>query len=586
MALALKEKILNMRHVLSSKKKEVPSIPSGPVISGLDAFLHTLVLGPTGCGKTSRILKPVARQVLEAIRQGKKVGLTVIEPKGDFAQDIADMCKEMGIPCVHIDPISPTSAKFNPLQGEAETVAEAARTVLKILFGKQDPFFAQVQQTAARNVILLLKELNGDNVDLMDVVRALRSQHTLATLVAQLKQLQGQTDLVQYFESEMLGSLKDKFHQFAMGLRQQLEDIAGNRYLKNIISGNSDIDLDKHLADGGVLVVNTEMGRLGTLGDTLGLFIMMHLQNAVFRRPGTEWTRTPHYLIVDEFSRYVNPDFERLLAIGRSFRCACFLALQSFGQLVLDGDPKFVDKVVTNTRNMICFSGLGYQDAKRFEYEFGEELRRKQSKSHKSFLFGASPFADSYKIENKWESRYNATQIMEFEAFHFLHRLTRNAQPLAPGYAKGFLIEDLYPKDGGGNQQESNKRQSAAKEQIRKQIKQVRRNEDGFIEIVVNEEFEKQMEAQAIFMDKWRKQADDMPIEENVAVSFPQRKITFGSPEQNVLEQEKKSPSLSLLPDLDEYEEQTKVLPLSSEAEQKDNRQADDFKSRVLNCIE
>jgi hypothetical protein len=419
----------------------------GPMIRGLDAFLHTLVLGPTGCGKTSRILKPMVRQAIEAYRNGKKVGITIIEPKGDFAQDVADWCKKLNVPYVHIDPTSPTTHRFNPLQGDALTAAEATRTVLKMLFGKQDPFFSQVQQTAARNTILLLKELHGDDIDLMDVVRTLRDISIIQKKVTQLEKLQGETDLVQFFKSEILGSLRDKYQQFALGLRQQLEDIAGNKYLKNVLSGNSDINLDRHLEEGGVLVVNSEMGRLGQLGDVLGIFLIMHLQNAVFRRPGTEWTRTPHYLFVDEFARYVNPDIERLLAIGRSFRCACIFALQSFAQLNLEGRNAFADIVLTNCRNKIAFAGLSAEDAKRFEREFGEEERVLKQKSYSRMLFGRSLLPDTIKTQTKWESRYNSTQIMEFEAFHFLHRLVSKGQPKAPGYAKGVLSDDLFPED-------------------------------------------------------------------------------------------------------------------------------------------
>lgn len=41
----------------------------------------------------------------------------------------------------------------------------------------------------------------------------------------------------------------------------------------------------------------------------------MHDQGAVFRRTGTEWTRIPQSLIVDEAPRYIKKSFEQLLAI-------------------------------------------------------------------------------------------------------------------------------------------------------------------------------------------------------------------------------------------------------------------------------
>ena len=60
------------------------------------------------------------------------------------------------------------------MEGETDTVAEATVVVLKGLFEKQDAFFATVQELSARNVTKLLKELHGDNMDIIDVMNTLR----------------------------------------------------------------------------------------------------------------------------------------------------------------------------------------------------------------------------------------------------------------------------------------------------------------------------------------------------------------------------------------------------------------------------
>ena len=204
-------------------------------------------------------------------------------------------------------------------------------------------------------------------MDLHDVVQILRDQEKLKSEVQKLEQAAGTNDdLVQYFQKEILGSLKSDYQKFAMGLRMQLEDLLGDDMLKKVITGNSDINFDEHLEKGGILIVNTAMGRLGKLGDAFGTFVVMHLQNAVFRRPGTEHTRTPHVLIIDEAPRYINPDFERLLAIGRSFRCACVLAIQSLGQLQLE-EKSLLNIVMTNCRSKVIFGGTDEEDARKLE---------------------------------------------------------------------------------------------------------------------------------------------------------------------------------------------------------------------------
>ena len=123
------------------------------------------------------------------------------------------------------------------MEGETDTVAEATVVVLKGLFGKQDAFFATVQELSARNVTKLLKELHGNNMDIIDVMNTLRDQNVLQQKVSELKHRDGMTDLVHFFEAELLGSMREKYQQFVIGLRAQLENIVSNEALRTIMTG-------------------------------------------------------------------------------------------------------------------------------------------------------------------------------------------------------------------------------------------------------------------------------------------------------------------------------------------------------------
>src|SRR5690625_2477786 len=103
---------------------------------GDDAFTHMLIVGPSRCGKTATILKPMIYQMLLEKARGKKLGLSVIEPKGDVAEMVAEMSSVMGITYVHIDPLRENSHKLNVMQGETDDVAEATVAVLKSMFGR------------------------------------------------------------------------------------------------------------------------------------------------------------------------------------------------------------------------------------------------------------------------------------------------------------------------------------------------------------------------------------------------------------------------------------------------------------------
>ena len=64
-----------------------------------------------------------------------------------------------------------------------------------------------------------LKELHGDNMDIIDVMNTLRDQNVLQQKVSELKHRDGMTDLVHFFEAELLGSMREKYQQFVIGLK-------------------------------------------------------------------------------------------------------------------------------------------------------------------------------------------------------------------------------------------------------------------------------------------------------------------------------------------------------------------------------
>jgi hypothetical protein len=446
-------------------------------IADIDRYLHTLVVGSTGVGKTSRVLKPMLEQEIKNIRSSlaRQIprGLTVIEPKGDLAADISEMAAFYGVPCVYVDPLRVNSARFNPLEGEPPIVAEAIRTVLRATFGRQEAFYSWVQEVAARNVVLLLKYNRQNNVTMQNMLELLRNHKLLREEANSLRSFMDSIDrrlaraqtagdsrqiqwleylksmetrvheLIAYFDMEVLNEkLSDKYQQFALGLRLQVDDIVGNEYLGRVVGGESDINLDVHLNRGGVFVVNTAMSHLGKLGDTFGQFVIMHFQNAVFRREGNEFTRARHMLVIDEAHRYINPDFERLLAMGRSFRCECVLALQNIAQFALDEKRSFQDSVLNLCRNKIVFGGMDSRSAKYFSAELGETETTSYKATYSANLLYKKPWDDRRVSESEeFKQRFDYTALMELPVYQVVYRVIKDGRLTEPGIGEVRLSE-------------------------------------------------------------------------------------------------------------------------------------------------
>jgi len=384
------------------------------VIPTINRFTHLLVTGGPGSGKTSAVFKRLIWQDLKIIKNGTPLGLTLVEPDGETVYEVAEWCKKLGLKYTLIDPINPDTARFNPLVGEPESVAETMRLIQRNLFGKQEAFFAQAQEQHAKQTYLLMKRLRGNDLYLNEIYELLLDQEKLKFVVNEYRRRFGEDDTFLYFEHEVFGRLADKIHQFAMGARLQLGDIISNPHISRVFTGKSDIDMEKHINEGGILLATTRMGELGRLGDVFGQFLIMQLQNTVFKRPGGEWTRVPHMLYIDEFPRYVNADFERLAAIGRKYRCACHIALQSFGQLKLAGVPDFLGTVLTIVRNKIVFGGLGYPDAELLSKSLGEQERTDRSITvDDHVLFPSLKWQRKLTERQVLQKRWTPTDIME-----------------------------------------------------------------------------------------------------------------------------------------------------------------------------
>ncbi|GGI98042.1 type IV secretory system conjugative DNA transfer family protein [Paenibacillus hunanensis] len=412
---------------------------------GSDLFTHMLAVGPTRCGKTATLLKPIIYQLLLMKKKGVPLGLSVVEPKGDVAAMVAEMAGEMDMPCVHVDPTSPTSARFPVMKGDEDDVAEATVTVLKSMFGKQEAFFATVQELAGRNITKLLKRLYLDDVNLGDVLRTMRDQRVLEDKVAELRFKEGESDLVQFFQSELLGAQKEKYQQFVIGLRAQLENLVSNRHLEPILMGQSDFDMDAHFANGGILAINTAMGKLRKAGDAFGQFGIMHLQSGTFRRPGTELTRIPHFILADEYSRYINPDVELFLSIAAEYRTAGFFATQSLGQLEVEAGKvsakAMKQAILTSCRNKIAFGGLAYQDALEFSREFGKKQIISRQSTFKQQLLVPNLLPETYRDTETEEDRIFYTQMMDgLPKFHYVAKLLQDGTPLPPKIGKGRFV--------------------------------------------------------------------------------------------------------------------------------------------------
>ena len=358
-----------------------------------DRFLHMLILGPTGSGKTSQVLIPMIWQDVN----NRECGVTVLEPKGDLAERVYAMCQYIGRPCLFFNPTDIDCPVFNPLDGREEDVIENITTAFNMLSSDSKTYFKDMTDNLLRKSLMVLKRIERAYTDpetgISERPATLIGLSTLIhntnnegrklvkefrELPCSLEEKKQNEDTASWFGDEYFAE-RSKTYENTSGTRSQIAKLTGNAYLRRVLNpknGKSDINLDKILAEGGVLAITTAQGQLRDLGSYLGYFVILSLQSSVFKRPGTEDTRRAHYLYIDEFQKYSNPGFSDMLTQGRSYRVASHLATQGRDVIALEGGrdgQTFVKLVSSNARNIVLFPGINKDDAKYYSEEFGSK---------------------------------------------------------------------------------------------------------------------------------------------------------------------------------------------------------------------
>ena len=398
------------------------------IIPYKDRFLHMLILGPTGSGKTSQTIIPMLNQDV----QNLNAGITVLEPKGDLAEKIYAMSQYYGRPATYFNPILDACPTFNPLYGKEEDVIENVVTTFKMLDPDSPQYFQDMNEQLLRNSLKVLKRLYGNRATMIDLSRLVaNSVGQGRKMVMNFSKKPAPTealakenaDIANYFLSDYFNE-KSKTYENTSGVRSQIAKIVSNKYLRKVLNpenGKSDIDFDSHLANGTVICISTAQGKLRDLGKFLGYFIILNFQSSVFKRPGNENTRIPHFLYIDEFQTYANSGFSDMLTQGRSYRVASHLATQNRALIGMgagkDGDD-FIELVSTNARNVIIYPGGNFLDAKYYSDQFGEikQAEEQVGITRQRFhpLYGNKVNAPSESIRRteKDVARYSPTDII------------------------------------------------------------------------------------------------------------------------------------------------------------------------------
>lgn len=336
-----------------------PGIDKPVGIPAEEARFHTLVLGPTGSGKSTVLLNLITHDLLD------NRSVVVIDPKADLIRDTLARIPEHRIDdVVVLDPSSPNPVGFNPLALNGlppHLVADHALSVLGGLFAPLGPRTYDLLNAS-------LLTLTYANRSLTDLPPLLTDPALRRSVVGWLPADAGLEGFWAQFESyspqqaaEVIGPTLSRLRQLLLrpGIRSML---SGQRV---------NFSLDELFARPRILLVPLNKGITGAEAARLvGALLTSSLwQTALAQAAKPQRVRRPVHIYVDEVQDYlrVGTDLADALAQSRSLGVAWHLAHQYRKQLT----PDIRAAIDSNARNKIVF-GLSSDDARELAQQAPE----------------------------------------------------------------------------------------------------------------------------------------------------------------------------------------------------------------------
>lgn len=331
-----------------------------------DRRRHLYVIGQTGTGK-SNFLKEMAKQ---DVRKGK--GLCVIDPHGDFAEDVlTSVPKERAEDVVYFDPsdierpFGLNMLEYDVSRPEQKTfvINEMINIFDKLYDLKQTggPMFEQYM----RNAMLLIMDDPETGSTLMEISKVLSDED-----FRRMKLSKCQNPIVRDFwikEAEKAGG-EAALANMVPYITSKLTTFVANDMMRPIIAQQkSSINFREIMDNGKILIINLSKGKIGEINShLLGMVIVGKLLMAALGRVDVpQEERKDFYLYIDEFQNVTTDSISQILSEARKYRLDLIIAHQFIGQL-----SEEISKAVFGNVGSLASFRVGPEDAEFLEKQF------------------------------------------------------------------------------------------------------------------------------------------------------------------------------------------------------------------------
>lgn len=343
----------------------------------------------------------------------KNLGLEIMSPDYELIDHMAQVCDNFGFKYNMIDPSNPNSTGLNPfVYDEPSKIAVAISSALKAMYSNaheenEDAYREDFIIQAIENLAILLKEMyprmnEGALPNLEDMLKMFTNFdliEKMCEILAHDEELKEKYAIqLSYFKKCFYknGTARSQTEKDIYAAVTQLDNLLRLPGVKSILCNRfNNIDFDKALANGEITFVCTRRGDLGSsTHQAFGLFFLISMQNAVLRRPGSENSRVPNFLYVDEFPDFICKATESIFTMYRKYRVGTIISAQNLAQLETPKSREnYRNTILSNCSNKIFTGNAVIDELEWWCAEFG---------SHREWTYKVDFDTEKTKYTNKY----------------------------------------------------------------------------------------------------------------------------------------------------------------------------------------
>ena len=392
----------------------------------------------------------------------KDCGITVMSPDREISDHLMAVCDNFELPYKVIDPSDKNSVGLNPfIYDDANKIAITISSILKTMFAisqdeTEESYRESVVMQAIENVSLLLKEMyprmnDGLLPNLEDMLKMFSNfdlVEKMCEILAHDEDLKEKYSIqISYFKKNFYknGSSRANTEKYIDIVISQLDKLLRIPGVKSILCNrHENIDFDKMLANGYITFVCTRRGDLGPSSHkAFGLFFLISMQNAVLRRPGSENSRVPNFLYIDEFPDFICNETEAIFTMYRKYKIGTVISAQNLEQLGNSSvKEKLKQTILSNCTNKIFTGNASIDELQWWSDEFGTK---------REWTYGNSIDAKTMQYDSKYTNvewkfipYFKPGKLQTLATKHCAYKIRgENGKPMA-GLGKLNYLESKY----------------------------------------------------------------------------------------------------------------------------------------------